>query len=98
MGSVAEDLDERCFGIAATASLAAIALHSFVDFNLYVPAHMMMVAWIAGAVDASWSRSRERRASTRLRSESEHVPVEAETQYELPVVVDFASRVPWALA
>jgi O-antigen ligase len=97
-GSMAEDIDERCFGTAATASLAAIALHSFVDFNLYVPAHMMMVAWIAGAVDALWSRSRERRASTRVRSESEHVPVEAETQYELPVVVDFASRVPWAVA
>jgi O-antigen ligase len=78
MGSVAEDLDERCFGIAATSSLAAIALHGLVDFNLYVPAHMMMIAWIAGVVDALSSRSQQRRASTRERSRPDNVPLEAD--------------------
>lgn len=93
MGSVAEDLDERCFGIASTASLAAIALHSFVDFNLYVPAHMMMIGWIAGAVDALSFRSRQRRASARERNQPDNLPVEANTEYELPVGVDSPSRV-----
>jgi O-antigen ligase len=93
-GSVTEDIEERCFGIAATASLAAIALHSLVDFNLYVPAHMMMVSWIAGSVDALSSHSRERRAIVR----AERVSVETETEHAAPVGVEFAARVPWGLS
>jgi O-antigen ligase len=92
IGSVSEDLDERCFGIAATASLAAIALHSSVDFNLYVPAHMLMVSWIAGAVDGMASRPRERRARVNVPSQPDDVPVEAEIEYELPVGADFAAQ------
>ena len=30
------------------ASLLSIAIHSFVDFNLYIPANAMALAWIAG--------------------------------------------------
>jgi O-antigen ligase len=33
---------------AAIGVLAAIALHSVVDFNLYIPANAMAVAWVAG--------------------------------------------------
>ena len=33
---------------AALGALAAIALHSVVDFNLYIPANAMAVAWMAG--------------------------------------------------
>lgn len=33
---------------ACLGALAAIALHSLVDFNLYKPANAMVVAWIAG--------------------------------------------------
>jgi O-antigen ligase len=33
---------------ACLGSLVAIALHSFVDFNLYKPANAMVVAWVAG--------------------------------------------------
>ena len=51
VGSVSREIDGRCLGIAAAGSLGAIALHSFVDFNLYIPAHTMMVAWIGGVVD-----------------------------------------------
>jgi O-antigen ligase len=98
MGSAAEDVDERCFGIAAAASLVAIALHSFVDFNLYVPAHMLMVAWVAGAVDALSPRSQQRRASARERSQPDEALVEAETEYELSASIEFAARVPWAVA
>ncbi len=38
----------RFLAAACAASLCAIALHSFVDFNLYIPANAMIVAWIAG--------------------------------------------------
>jgi O-antigen ligase len=33
---------------AVAAALAAIALHSLVDFNLYIPANAMTAAWVAG--------------------------------------------------
>lgn len=35
---------------AAVGALAAMALHSVVDFNLYIPANAMAVAWVAGLV------------------------------------------------
>jgi hypothetical protein len=34
--------------IACAGSFTAILLHSFVDFNLYVPANSLLFAWIAG--------------------------------------------------
>lgn len=40
--------DDRLFSIACIGSLTAILLHSFVDFNLYVPANAFAIAWIAG--------------------------------------------------
>jgi O-antigen ligase len=40
--------EERYFAVACTGSLAAIVLHSLVDFNLYIPANAMLLAWIAG--------------------------------------------------
>jgi len=33
---------------AALGALAAMALHSVVDFNLYIPANALAVAWMAG--------------------------------------------------
>jgi O-antigen ligase len=35
--------------VACAGSFVAIALHSVVDFNLYIPANAMILAWIAGA-------------------------------------------------
>jgi hypothetical protein len=34
--------------VACAGSLAAILLHSLADFNLYIPANAMLLAWIAG--------------------------------------------------
>jgi O-antigen ligase len=40
--------DRRYVALACAGSFAAIMLHSFVDFNLYIPANAMLLAWIAG--------------------------------------------------
>jgi putative inorganic carbon (HCO3(-)) transporter len=42
------DPEARYFGIACLGALAAIALHSLADFNLYIPANAMLLAWISG--------------------------------------------------
>jgi hypothetical protein len=33
-------------------ALFAIALHSLVDFNLYIPANALTVAWLCGIADS----------------------------------------------
>jgi len=38
----------RLLAVACAASLSAIALDSTVDFDFYVPANMLVAAWIAG--------------------------------------------------
>ncbi len=38
----------RCLAVACIAAFAAIGLHSIADFNLYIPANSMLLAWIAG--------------------------------------------------
>ena len=45
--SEVEGIDSQ-LGAACTASLVAIAIHSMADFNLYVPANAITVAWVAG--------------------------------------------------
>jgi O-antigen ligase len=40
--------DERYFAIACAGSISAILLHSFVDFNLYVPANAIVFSWVLG--------------------------------------------------
>lgn len=42
------DPERRYFALACAGSLTAILLHSLVDFNLYIPANAMLLAWIAG--------------------------------------------------
>jgi hypothetical protein len=34
--------------VACVSAQSAIALHSLTDFNLYIPANAMLLAWIAG--------------------------------------------------
>ena len=41
----------RYLGIACIASMGALLLHSFVDFNLYVPTNAMVAAWIVGLTE-----------------------------------------------
>jgi putative inorganic carbon (HCO3(-)) transporter len=45
-----EDPQERYFALAGAGALAAILLHSLADFNLYIPANAMLLAWIAGMI------------------------------------------------
>jgi O-antigen ligase len=57
--------DIQWLSLACAGSLSAIALHSFVDFNLYVPANMVTLAWILGVAaycgtSPSEARSREK--------------------------------------
>jgi O-antigen ligase len=49
--------DRRYVALACAGSFAAILLHSFVDFNLYIPANAMLLAWIAGIAAAPLARS-----------------------------------------
>lgn len=42
------DIDARGLSLACLGSLAAIGLHSMVDFNLYIPANAFALAWVFG--------------------------------------------------
>ena len=39
---------ERHLRLACLASAAAMLLHSLVDFNLYIPANALALAWVCG--------------------------------------------------
>jgi len=41
-------LEGRALGVACAAAWAAILVHSISEFNLYIPANAMLLAWIAG--------------------------------------------------
>jgi O-antigen ligase len=57
--------DERYISIACLGSMVAILLHSFVDFNMYVPANAFECAWIIG-IAAMYTNSRaQAKAQTR---------------------------------
>jgi O-antigen ligase len=49
----ARTLDERYRAIACVAAMAAMLAHSFVDFNMYVPANALVFAWIAGIANCA---------------------------------------------
>lgn len=38
----------RCLGLASAGAVCAILLHSLVDFNLYIPANALLLAWVSG--------------------------------------------------
>lgn len=40
--------DRGLLALACAGSLAAIAIHSIADFNLYIPANALVVAWVGG--------------------------------------------------
>jgi O-antigen ligase len=42
------DPEARYFAMACLGALSTIALHSLADFNLYIPANAMLLAWIGG--------------------------------------------------
>jgi O-antigen ligase len=45
--------DGRALATACVASIAAILLHSTVDFNLYIPANALVLAWISAIASAA---------------------------------------------
>jgi O-antigen ligase len=53
----ASSADNRFMAIASAGAITAILLHSFVDFNMYVPANGLEFAWILG-VAAVYTNSR----------------------------------------
>jgi putative inorganic carbon (HCO3(-)) transporter len=63
------DPEARYFAVACVGALSAIALHSLADFNLYIPANAMLLAWIAGVAVAAGFRE----TSTNLPEELEHL-------------------------
>ncbi|PYR33992.1 MAG: hypothetical protein DMF90_18930 [Acidobacteria bacterium] len=44
----AQEWDVRLAALGCAGAIAAIGLHSLVDFNLYMPANALSLAWIAG--------------------------------------------------
>ena len=61
------DPDARYFAVACLGALSAIAVHSLADFNLYIPANAMLLAWIAGIAVAV--EFRETKMNVRVRLE-----------------------------
>lgn len=70
--------EARYFAVACLGSLSAIALHSLADFNLYIPANAMLLAWIAGAAVSVEPRQPEVNSQGRLEIRDLHItePVE----------------------
>jgi O-antigen ligase len=50
--------DTRYLAWGTTGAMAAIGLHSLTDFNLYMPANAMVLAWILGIVGSFPAQSR----------------------------------------
>lgn len=47
------DLDAQTLALGCTAGMAALAIHSLVDFNLHQPSSALMFAWLAGMGSAT---------------------------------------------
>ena len=52
-----EDWNARLLGLGCTGALTAIGIHSLADFNLYIPANALLLAWIVGVAIGIPSRS-----------------------------------------
>ena len=65
------DPEARYFAVACVGALSAIAVHSLADFNLYIPANAMLLAWIAGMAVAVGFRE----TSTNVPERLEHLNV-----------------------
>jgi O-antigen ligase len=51
------DSQDRYLGIACFGSFVAILIHSLTDFNFYIPANAMLLAWISGVAASLQLRS-----------------------------------------
>jgi O-antigen ligase len=68
------DPGTRYFAVACAGALAAILVHSLADFNLYIPANAMLLAWMAG-MTAGLRNCRLSTADWRLSAEDVVIPV-----------------------
>jgi O-antigen ligase len=57
--------EAQYLGIACAGTLCAIALHSLADFNLYIPANAMLLAWIGGVTAGAPVSSEQHSAEIR---------------------------------
>jgi O-antigen ligase len=58
--ALSPDSKHWLLAVGLLGSLAAIGLHSLVDFNLYIPANALALAWIAGIAASPGLQSRDR--------------------------------------
>jgi putative inorganic carbon (HCO3(-)) transporter len=65
------DPEERYLAVACVGALSTIAIHSLADFNLYIPANAMLLAWIAGMTMAVELRA----TKMHVREQLEHLTV-----------------------
>lgn len=49
----ANNSDRRLLLLACTTAFSGMLVHSFVDFNMYIPANALILAWIAGVGSAN---------------------------------------------
>ena len=56
-GSMRSDPNTRYLAWGCAGAIAAIGLHSFTDFNMYIPANALVLAWIFGIAASLPSRS-----------------------------------------
>jgi O-antigen ligase len=68
------DFGTRYFAVACAGALAAILVHSPADFNLYIPANAMLLAWIGG-MTAGLRNNPYSTADGRLTAEDVAIPV-----------------------
>ena len=68
------DSGTRFFAVACAGAMAAILVHSLADFNLYIPANAMLLAWIAG-MTAGFRNNQSLTADGRLTAEDVAIPV-----------------------
>jgi len=54
----------RYLALGLTGGMTAILIHSFFDFNLYIPANAMVFAWICGIAASGALRGRPPAAAT----------------------------------
>lgn len=47
-GTQAGEWNTRALGLGCVGAIAAIAIHSLADFNMYIPANALLLAWISG--------------------------------------------------
>jgi O-antigen ligase len=70
-------VDERYLSIGCLASITAILLHSFVDFNMYIPANAIAFSWVIGIAAVHLVRPYRKRRPATVTPSQQHQPAGA---------------------